>query len=214
MRQDGGRPSPGMRPRVLDRSGRELSPALTVLIVPRDPAESTDFFRFQVMKTADPRDLYERALTFLQADYFQQPAEFGDVLTATLAPQSELAARLIRDGRCVLEFEQFSQSYRLPCAVFAAEAGEAIREATLWHNRLFNPALPDDVSVLGFRPDWRSAEDGSTARRLELAIGLVQLVQRMIGRGLEPDQQLARQHVAVLLIVGQLHRLSGSAPSR
>ena len=86
MRQDGARPSPGMRPRVRDRSGRELSPALTVLILPRDPAESTDFFRFQVMKTADPRDLYERALTFLQADYFQQPAEFGDVLTATLRP--------------------------------------------------------------------------------------------------------------------------------
>ena len=158
MRQDGGRPSPGMRPRVRDRSGRELSSALTVLILPRDPAESTDFFRFQVMKTADPRDLYERALTFLQADYFQQPAEFGDVLTATFPPQSELAARLIQDGRCVLEFEQFSQSYRLPCAVFAAEAGEAIREATLWHNRLFNPALPDDVLVLGFRPSWQSAE--------------------------------------------------------
>ena len=30
MRQDGARPSPGMRPRLLDASGRELSPALTV----------------------------------------------------------------------------------------------------------------------------------------------------------------------------------------
>lgn len=158
MRRDGGRPSPGMRPRVHDRSGRELSPALTVLILPRDPAESTDFFRFQVMKTADPRDLYERALTYLQADYFQRPAEFGDVLTAVLAPESDLAARLIRDGRCVLEFDQFSQRYRLACAAFAAEAGEAIREATLWHNRLFNPSLPDNVLVLGFRPEWKSAE--------------------------------------------------------
>ena len=158
MRQDRGRPSPGMRPRLRDASGRELAPALTVLIVPRDPAESTDFFRFQVLKTPDPRDLYECALTYLQADYFQQPAEFGDVLTAVLPAKSELAARLIRDGRCVLEFAQFSQSYRLPCAAFAAEAGEAIREATLWHNRLFNPVLPDDVLVLGFRPDWKSAE--------------------------------------------------------
>lgn len=159
MRQDGGRPSPGMRPRVRDRSDRELSPALTVLIVPRDPAESIDFFRFQVLKTPDPRDLYERALTFLQADYFQRPAEFGDVLTATLPTTSELAARLIAEGRCVLEFEQFSQSYRLPCAVFAAETGEAIAEATLWHNRLFNPALPDDVVVLGFRPDWKKSAE-------------------------------------------------------
>jgi hypothetical protein len=158
MRQDGGRPSPGMRPRVRDRSGQELSPALTVLIVPRDPAESTDFFRFQVLKTADPRDLYERALTYLQADYFQRPGEFGDVLTAALPPNSELAAKLIGDGRCLLEFDQFSQRYRLPCAAFATDPGEAIREATLWHNRLFNPSLPDDVLVLGFRPDWRSAE--------------------------------------------------------
>ena len=158
MRQDRGRPSPGMRPRLRDASGRELAPALTVLIVPRDPTESTDFFRFQVLKTPDPRDLYERALTYLQADYFQQPAEFGDVLTAVLPAKSELAARLIRDGRCVLEFAQFSQSYRLPCAAFAAEPDEAIRESTLWHNRLFNPSLPDDVLVLGFRPDWKSAE--------------------------------------------------------
>ena len=147
-----------MRPRVLDRSGRELSPALTVLIIPRDSAESTAFFRFQVMRSADPRDLYERALSYLQADYFQLPAAFGDVLTAALPPNSEFAAGLIGDGRCILEFEQFSQLYRLPCAAFETEAGEAIREATLWHNRLFNPSLPDDVLVVGFRPDWKSAE--------------------------------------------------------
>jgi hypothetical protein len=36
MRQDGGRPSPGMRPRVLDASGREMA-ALTVLLVPQQP---------------------------------------------------------------------------------------------------------------------------------------------------------------------------------
>jgi len=130
MRQAGGRPSPGMRPRVLDGSGRELSSALTVLIIPRDPAESTDFFRFQVLKTADPRDLYERALGYLQADYFQRPVRFSDLLTAAFPAQSELAASLVTDGKCVLEFDQFSQRYRLPCAVFEAETGEVIREAT------------------------------------------------------------------------------------
>ncbi|MGH9547943.1 MAG: hypothetical protein ACRD3W_01160, partial [Terriglobales bacterium] len=59
MRQDGGRPSSGMCPRLVDALGRELSPALTVLLLPRDPTESTDLFRFQVTKHADPRDLYE-----------------------------------------------------------------------------------------------------------------------------------------------------------
>jgi hypothetical protein len=158
MRQDGGRPSPAMRPGVLDSSGREILPALTVLLIPRDPAESTAFFRFQVMKTQDPRDLYDRALGFLQADYFQRPSAFGDVLTAVFPADSGAAERLLRDGRCMLEFAQFSHGYRLPCAAFETEAGEAIREATLWHNRLFNPSLPDDVLVLGFRPDWKAAE--------------------------------------------------------
>jgi len=167
MRQAGGRPSPGMRPRVLYGSGRELSSALTVLIIPRDPAESTDFFRFQVLKTADPRDLYERALGYLQADYFQRPERFSDLLTVALPAQSELAASLVTDGKCVLEFDQFSQRYRLPCAVFEAEAGEVIREATLWHNRLFNPALPDATLVLIFRPDWKSAEAHSDPGRLK-----------------------------------------------
>jgi hypothetical protein len=163
MRQDGGRPSPGMQPRVLDASEHELAPRLTVLIVPRDPAESTDFFRFQVLKTADPRDLYERALAYLQAHYFQQPSVFGDVLTAVLPSQSALAAKLLHDSRCSLIFEQFSQCYRLRCVAFETEPGEAIREATLWHNRLFNPSLPDDVVVLGFRPDWKSAESTAAA---------------------------------------------------
>ena len=66
-------------------AGRELAPALTVLIVPKEPAESTAFFRFQVLKTQDPRDVYERGLAFLQADYFQQPKSFSDRLTAVLA---------------------------------------------------------------------------------------------------------------------------------
>ena len=162
MRQDGGRPSPGMRPRLLDTSGRELSPALTVLMIPRDPSESTAFFRFQVMRLADPRELYEHALGFLQADYFQQPASFSDQLLAILPEGSKVAAALVADGRCILAFEQFSQAYRLPCAVSALPPGDAAREAAIWHNRLFNPALPETVHVIAFKPDLASA----TAERM------------------------------------------------
>lgn len=156
MRQDGGRPSPGMRPRVLDALGHELSPALTVLIIPRDPTESTDFFRFQVLKTSDPRDLYERSLGYLQADYFQKPERFGDLMTAVIPEASPLASHT--DGACVLEFDQFSQRYVVPCSASVLRADDPARQATLWHNRLFNPTLPDEIMVLGFRPDWKSAE--------------------------------------------------------
>jgi hypothetical protein len=158
MRQDGGRPSPAMRPRLLDRGGHEIASALTVLLVPKDPFESTAFFRFQVMKTADPQELYERALTYLQADYFQEPEKFSDKLAAVIPADAPFATALTTDGRCILDFAQFGQAYRLPCAVFELEPGEAAREAAIWHNRLFNPALPDTVRVLSFKPDWASAE--------------------------------------------------------
>ena len=158
MRQDGGRPSPGMRPRLLTTAGRELSPALTVLIVPREPKDSTAFFQFQVQKSPDPRQVYEKGLAFLQADYFQQPGTFSERLTAVLPDASPLAAALLAEGTCLLEFNQFRQFYRLPCAVFESPAGDPARDVSIWHNRLFNPALPDAVHVLAFRPDWASAE--------------------------------------------------------
>jgi hypothetical protein len=158
MRQDGGRPSPGMRPRVLDTAGREVAPALTVLIVPKESAETTALFRFQVQKTSDPRDVYQRGLTLLQADYFQRPESFSDRLTAPLPGRSALAATLLAERACILEFDQFRQFYRLPSRVSALPSGDPAREATLWHNRLFNPSLTDDVQVLAFRPNWDMAE--------------------------------------------------------
>jgi hypothetical protein len=157
MRADGGRPSPGMRPRVLRASGVEIARALTVLLVPKEPEESTSFFRFQVMRTQDPRDLYQRGLAYLQADYFHQPEKFSDRLTAVLDNASALAATLLAEKTCVLEFEQFSQVFRLPCAVRRLGQRDEARAASLWHNRIFNPALPDDVLVLELKPDWAKA---------------------------------------------------------
>jgi hypothetical protein len=157
MREHGGRPSPGMRPRVLDAEGRELASALTVLLIPNEPEESTAFFRFQVMKTTDPRDIYERALAFLQADFFQNPEAFSERMVTVLPRGATLAAALLDEGACVLEFVQSGQSYRIAAEVRALKTGHAAREAAIWHNRLFNPALPDTVHVLGLQPDWDSA---------------------------------------------------------
>jgi hypothetical protein len=158
MRQDGGRPSPGMQPRVLSAAGHELSSALTMLILPKDTAESTAFFRFQVQRSRDPREIYERGLAYLQAGYFQRPEDFDDRLTAVLPGGSLASAALSDAGRCILEFDQFRQFYRLPAGVEPLPSGDSAREATLWRNRVFNPELPDDVEVLAFQPDWATAE--------------------------------------------------------
>jgi hypothetical protein len=167
MRHHGGRPSPGMRPRLLDDAGRELAPMLTVLLLPKSPAESTAFFRFQVMKSSDPRETYERALAYLQADYFQEPAAFNDRLLAVLPGDSPLAARLVAAGRCWLSFAQGRHGFSVPCKVRALEAGDEAHAAALWHNRVFNSALPETVHVVVFHPDWASAraEPGREAQK-------------------------------------------------
>lgn len=157
MRADDGRPSPGMQPRLLDAEGRELAPALTVLLAPKASKESTAFFRFQVQRSADPRETYEKALRFLQADYYQDPKAFKDRLLATLPGDSSLIEALAGSKRCLLDFAEGRWGYRVPCKVKVLKAGKADREAAIWHNRIFNPALPDTVHVLAFDPDWAAA---------------------------------------------------------
>jgi hypothetical protein len=157
MREDGGRPSPGMRPRLLDETGAELVPGLTVLLLPKAPEESTAFFRFQVTKSSDPREIYEKALRYLQADYFQEPKAFSDRLLAVLPNDAPLADDLTAAGRCILVFGPRRKGYRLPCKIKALATDDAGHAAAVWHNRVFNPALPETVHVLAFDPDWASA---------------------------------------------------------
>ena len=156
-RQDGGRPSSGMRPRVTSCDGVELAPAVTVLLIEVEPRESTELFRYQYLRTNDPNERYEKMLEILQASYFQDPARFSDLMTALFSAGSDRALRLVSEGRCVFEFEQYTQGYRVPCAVSRLAATTAFYEATLWHNRMFNPRLPPDPEILAFRPDWPHA---------------------------------------------------------
>jgi|SRR2546425_8366132 len=156
-RQDAGRPSAGMRPRVTTLAGDELAAAVTVLISETEPDNTTQQLRYQVLKTQDPNERYDKVLEFLQGGYFQEPVRFSDVLTALFAQGSELAARLLGSGRCVLEFEQYRQGYRIPCTVARLPAAHPRYQATYWHNRLFNEHLPPGVEVLAFTPDWAHA---------------------------------------------------------
>ena len=48
---------------------------------------------------------------------------------------SRTAAKLVKSRDCLLEFEQFSQVWRLSCTVRRLPARSPAREATLWHNR-------------------------------------------------------------------------------
>ena len=156
-RDHGGKPLPGMQPRVLSRNGDELLEAMTVLLVPLLPDESLAFFRFQVQRTNEPRQAYETGLRYLSSGYYQEPERFADTMTAVFAASSLMARRLLKIRECLLAFEQSAQRYTMFCAVRRLARGDAAREVTLSHNRMFNPALPSDSVVLAFKPDWKSA---------------------------------------------------------
>ncbi len=158
VREAAGRPSSGMRPSVSAPDGSAISGAITVLIHPTDPDESTQLFRFQVQKTHDPTERYSKALELLSGFHYQRPREFTDLMTALFGPDSEIASRLLHHGTCELEFAEYSRGFRLPCRVRQLAESDPLHQATYWHNRLFNPNMPAAVRVLSFAPDWPHAE--------------------------------------------------------
>jgi hypothetical protein len=166
-RQAGGRPSAGMRPRVTTPAGDEMSPGMVMLIVEAEPEASTTLFRYQYLKTQDPTERYDKILEILQASYFQRPAMFSDVMTALFGAESSLASRLLAHGRCVLEFAEYAQAYRIPCTVAALAENHRFHQATYWHNRMFNPNLPGEIQILSFTPDWTHAVGFQTEPELE-----------------------------------------------
>ncbi|MEO9875027.1 MAG: hypothetical protein ABJM26_02130 [Anderseniella sp.] len=157
MREEEGRPSQGMRPRVLDAGGEQLSAGIIVLLVRDDSFESTEFLKFQVQKYNDPQDVYKKALIFLQSTHYHRAAEFSDEMTGLFSKGSELVERMTGDGNVTLEFSQFSQIYRIPCEIRLLATDEAAYEATLWHNKVFNPNIGSDIEIVGFRPNWNEA---------------------------------------------------------
>ncbi len=152
-RQDGGRPSEGMRPLVKPGEAR-----ITVLIVGANPREDTAQFQHLARKSHDPAERLDAALRLLSATHYQHPNSFSDRMTALFGPGSGLAGRLLTDGRCVLEFEQYNQRYRIPCAVHDLAEDDPAWQATYWHNTMFNPDIPGGIRILAFTPDWAEAE--------------------------------------------------------
>ncbi len=158
VRHDGGRPGPGMRPRVLDREGSPFAEAVTVLIVPRDPADTTYRFRHLARRTHDPAERFQKAVETLSEAYFQRSREFSDRMTGLFGPGSRLASDLLDLRDCVLEFSQFSQRYRIACEVAELLREDPAWQHTYWHNLLFNPTLPPAPRILAFVPNWAACE--------------------------------------------------------
>ena len=166
MRNRGGRPTSGMIPLVLRirNSARDsvqgASPIARVVTVlcKRPEHSATMELRHMARRTHDPAERRENALDLFAERYYQAASEFSDILTASFLPDSVTAATLLSHRECRLAFEQFSQRFDLHCTVRRLSRSNPLREATFWHNLLFNPRLPADCIILGFEPDWPKSE--------------------------------------------------------
>lgn len=155
MRRENGRPSSAMTPRVILAGGSEAGHIRTVLLE-REPAASAALFRQTVSGTHDPRERFEKGLKHLAATYFQTSREFEPRLFAQFSRQSPGAAALVAAGSATLHFEQFSQSWILPCDVEDLPGDDPFATALFWHNALFAPP-PAATRALAFLPDWHTA---------------------------------------------------------
>lgn len=154
MREQSGRPGPGIMPAVqLPGEAAPLGHVITVLN--RAPAHTVrSEFAHMAGATNDPAVRRSRAIQFLSAAYYQNAEQFCDTLTATFAPGSQGAAKIRDAGTVTLIFDAFAQRFDLSCKVWRLAPHNPLFEATMAHNRLFNPGIPAGTEVLGFEPDW------------------------------------------------------------
>lgn len=154
MRDNDGRPDDGIMPAVyLPDQSDPMGHIITVLN--KSPGYSlTAEMEFMAAKTNDPAQRRDQALSFFSASYYQKAGEFSDILTATFPPDSPGAAQLRAAETVRLVFDAYAQVFDLTCKVWRLADHNPLCQATLAHNRLFNPSLPPGTVVLGFEPDW------------------------------------------------------------
>lgn len=154
MRDNAGRPDDGIMPAVVLRGETEpLGHIITILN--KAPGHSvTAELNHMNAKTNDPAQRREQAILFLAASHYQKAEEFSDILTATFPQGSPGAARMREAEEVTLIFSAFSQRFDLQCKVWRLAAHNPLHQATMAHNRLFNPSMPPDTEVLAFEPDW------------------------------------------------------------
>ncbi|MEO1192485.1 MAG: hypothetical protein AAFY02_12055 [Pseudomonadota bacterium] len=157
MRDQGGRPSDGMRPWVTPAGHAESLGRIVVLLNKQAPQETTAQFQHMVRRTQDPLMRLEDGMKTLQGTFYQKSRGFSDCITALFGPGSQAARTLVHLAEARLDFQEGRQRYSLPCAVRLLAESDPFWQSTYWHNVLFNPNLPGGVSILAFLPDWAHA---------------------------------------------------------
>ncbi|MGB0853127.1 MAG: hypothetical protein ACPGVA_12585 [Pikeienuella sp.] len=164
MRDEGGRPTDAITP-ALTLPGADEPMGHIITVISKSPAYSlTPEMNHMAKKTPDTAKWREEALKFFSATYYQKSHEFSDILTSTFPPRSTGAATIRAADRVTLTFDAYGQRFDLDCKVWKLSRRNPLYQATVAHNRLFNPALHPDTEVLGFEPNWDQSSSNAQGR--------------------------------------------------
>tara|TARA_B100000700_G_C14979746_1_gene825721 strand:+ start:962 stop:1537 length:576 start_codon:yes stop_codon:yes gene_type:complete len=154
LRNNEGRPTLGICPRVLSKDGSELSQSIILLLIPKKKTDSIQQFRFIAKKTNDPNERYKKAIQILSSTFFQNIDDFDGELTGLFLKNSLTASKIKKHKSCILDFYYQNQSFKISSRVEELSKKDSVYQFTFWHNFLFNPNLSPESRVLTFRPDW------------------------------------------------------------
>lgn len=161
MRDHQGRPTDSITPQLTVAGETEpLGHIITILNKQPEHSKLPEMLHL-ARKTNDPAQRRDQALQLLSETYFQKAGDFSDILTTTFPPDSSGAATIKQADRCHLQFDAYGQTWRLDCKIWQLADDDPLHGATLAHNRLFNPNLPNGTIVLGFEPDWDRSEQAA-----------------------------------------------------
>ena len=157
MRDASGRPDDAIMPELY-LPGNDTPMGHIITILNKSPGYSlVAEMTHMAAQTNDPAQRRDKAIQFFSSTYYQKHAEFSDILTATFPPKSEGAATIRGAEHVRLVFEAYAQRFDLNCKVWRLTDRNPLYQATIAHNKLFNPGLPPDTEVLGFEPDWAAS---------------------------------------------------------
>lgn len=157
LRNNNGRPTRGISPRVLSENLDELNSSIILLLIPKNPLESIFQFRFLAKKTNDPNERYKKTIQLLSSTFFQHIGDFDGVMTGLFPKNSLTATKILNGGKIFLDFDYQRQSFKIHCSVDELKNEEIGYQFTYWHNFLFNPKMSPESRVLIFRPDWSNS---------------------------------------------------------
>ncbi len=146
MRGGEGRPSEGMIACVLEPE-RCLNSKIIFLLHREDADAYVSQFRFIVQSSFDPKERRDRGLKVLSSTYYQNSPMFRSVVTAVFHKGSGIARELCDAGRVRFSCCGAGLGFEVMGRVEELKKGDALREGSLWHNRLF--AVQGEQCVVG-----------------------------------------------------------------